>query len=69
MTAWKLRSLKYEKFNYCVTERVGPAYDRPGLLSHILILPKSEYETNFTFSEQCIVIHIREKDQQDAHFS
>jgi len=22
----------------------------------------------FTFSELCIVIHIREKDQQDAHF-
>jgi len=24
---------------------------------------------NFTFSAPCIVIHIREKDQQDAHFS
>ena len=24
---------------------------------------------NFTFSEPCIMIHIREKDQQDAHFS
>ena len=23
----------------------------------------------FTFSEPCIVIHIREKDQQDAHLS
>jgi len=23
----------------------------------------------FTFSEPCIVIHIREKDQQNAHFS
>ena len=23
---------------------------------------------HFTFSERCIVIHIHEKDQQDAHF-
>jgi len=27
------------------------------------------YTVNFTFAEPCIVIHICEKDQQDAHFS
>jgi hypothetical protein len=27
------------------------------------------YMVNFTFTESCIVIHICEKDQQDAHFS
>jgi len=25
-------------------------------------------ELDFTFSELCSVIHMREKDQQDAHF-
>jgi len=25
-------------------------------------------QVNFTLSEPCIVIHIRDKDQQDAHF-
>ena len=28
-----------------------------------------EYLVNFTFSEPCIVIHIRENDQQVARFS
>ena len=27
------------------------------------------YTANFTFSEQCIIIHMCEKDQQDAHIS
>jgi hypothetical protein len=27
------------------------------------------YKANFTFSEQCIMKHMREKVQQDAHFS
>jgi len=27
------------------------------------------YMVNFTFAEPCIVIHVCDKDQQDAHFS
>jgi hypothetical protein len=51
-----------------VTERLGPATDRPGHFSRIPILPKLEYEANCTLCEPRILIYVREKDQQDAHF-
>jgi len=34
-----------------------------------VFLNTHSHSTHFTFSEPCILIHIREKDQQDAHFS
>ena len=35
----------------------------------MLLETKVNKYSNVTFSEQCVVIHVREKDQQDAHFS
>ena len=36
---------------------------------HVCMMRKQEMRVDFTLSESCIVIHIRRKDQQDAHFS
>ena len=38
------------------------------LVTFYLFCSKVDKIHNFTFSEPCIVIHICEKDQQDAHF-
>jgi len=43
-----------------------PSVRRMIFVSSSRIVP---YMVNFTFTESCIVIHICEKDQQDAHFS
>jgi len=35
----------------------------------MLLETKVNKYSNITFSDTCIVIHIREKDQQDSHFT
>ena len=50
----------YGKYIWC--------YGRDVLAAKYDIQAQYRAEANFTFSEPCIVIHKRDKDQKDTHF-
>jgi hypothetical protein len=56
---------------YSISAVIWPRqYTEPYLLAISYLIPPflSNTSLNFTFSESCIMIHIRKEDQQDAHF-
>ena len=65
--AWSKKLYKIKKYQF----EWAPNY-YPARVAH-MSLAGSEWANlmqrmNFTFSEPCLVIHMHEKDQQDAHF-